>query len=112
MKRIEAIIRPEKVSEVCTALDSAGHPGVTLSHVEEQGDQKGWVNHLRGRTHTVSLLSKVKVEVVVDDDHLERILKTIRDAALTGEAGDGILFVNDMADAIRIRTSESGRAAI
>jgi nitrogen regulatory protein P-II 1 len=112
MKKIEAIIRPEKVSEVCTALDNAGHPGVTLSHVEEQGDQQGWVNHVRCISHTVSFLSKVRVEVVVQDDDLEMIMNTIRDAALTGEAGDGNIFIHDMYQAIRIRTSESGRAAI
>jgi nitrogen regulatory protein P-II 1 len=112
MKKIEAIIRPEKVSEVCTALDTAGHPGVTLSHVEEQGEQQGWVNQVRCISHTVNLLGKTKVEVVVKDGDAERIVKAIRDVALTGQAGDGNIFVHDMVDAIRIRTSESGVAAI
>jgi nitrogen regulatory protein P-II 1 len=112
MKRIEAIIRPDKVSDVCTALDNVGHPGVTLTHIEEQGDQQGWVNHVRAISHTVRLLNKVRVEVVAKDDDLDMLLKTIRDAAWTGEAGDGTMFVNDMADAIRIRTSESGISAI
>jgi nitrogen regulatory protein P-II 1 len=112
MKKIEAIIRPEKVSEVCTALDEAGHPSVTLSQVEERGDQKGWVNHVRCVSHTVKFLNKARVEVVVNDEDAERIIKTIRDAALTGNAGDGNIFVHDMVDAIRIRTNESGMAAI
>jgi nitrogen regulatory protein P-II 1 len=112
MKRIEANIRPEKVSDVCSALGNAGHPGVTLTHIEVQGDQKGWVNHIRGISHTVRLLNKVRVEVVVKDDDLDMILKTIRDAALTGEAGDGTIFVHAIANAIRIRTSEHGTAAI
>jgi len=112
MKRIEAIIRPDMLSEVCDALESVGHPGVTITHIEGQGEQKGWVNNVRGISHTVSLLNKVRVEVVVNNDDLDMILRTIRDAAMTGEAGDGAMFVNDMADAIRIRTSESGMAAI
>jgi nitrogen regulatory protein P-II 1 len=112
MKRIEAIIRPEKVSEVCEALDSVGHPGVTLSQVGEHGDQKGWVNHVRGRSYTVSLLSKTRVEVVVKDEDADRTVKAILKAALTGEVGDGNIFVHDIANAIRIRTNESGMAAI
>jgi len=112
MKRIEAIIRPEKVSEVCAALDSVGHPGVTLSQVGEYGDQKGWVNHLRGRSYTVSLLSKTRVEVVVKDDDADKIIKAIMNAALTGEAGDGTIFVHDIANAIQITADESVMAAI
>jgi nitrogen regulatory protein P-II 1 len=112
MKRIEAIIRPEKASEVCAALDKVGHPGVTLSQVEGMGDQKGWVNHVRGISHKVSLQRKTRVEVVVKDDDAENIIKAIRDAALTGEVGDGKIFVHDMADAIRIRTNETGLSAI
>ena len=112
MKRIEAIIRPAKVSDVCAALDKAGHPGVTLSEVQGRGNQKGWVNQVRGTAHKVSLLSRTRVEVVVKDDETDKIVKAIRDAALTGEVGDGKIFVHDMADAIRIRTNETGMAAI
>jgi nitrogen regulatory protein P-II 1 len=112
MKRIEAIIRPEKVSEVCAALDRAGHPGVTLSQVEGHGDQKGWVNNVRGISHKVTLQRKTRVEVVIKDDDVDVIVKAIRDGALTGEVGDGKIFVHDMANAIRIRTNESGIAAI
>ncbi len=112
MKRIEAIIRPEKASDVCAALDKAGHPGVTLSQVEGHGDQKSWVNHVRGISYKVNLLTKTRVEVVVKDEDADKIIKTIRDAALTGEVGDGKIFVHDMADAIRIRTNETGMAAL
>lgn len=112
MKRIEAIIRPNKASEVCAALDKVGHPGVTLSHVEGHGNQKGWVNQVRGIAYNVSMLSKTRVEVVVKDEDADKIIKAIRDAALTGEAGDGKIFVHDMANAIRIRTNERGIAAI
>jgi len=112
MKRIEAIIRPEKISEVCAALDKVGHPDATFSHVEGHGDQKGWVNNVRGASYTVSLLTKTRVDVVAKDEDADLIIKAIRDAALTGEVGDGKIFVHDMADAIRIRTNESGAAAL
>ena len=112
MKRIEAIIRPEKASEVCAALDKAGHPGVTLSQVEGHGDQKSWVNHVRGISHTVCLMSKTRVEVIVKDEDADTIIKAIREAAVTGEVGDGRIFVHEMANAIRIRTNETGAAAI
>ncbi len=113
MKRIEAIIRPEKTSEVCAALDEVGHPGVTLSQVEGHGDQKkAWVNIVRGMSYKVSLQNKTRVEVVARDEDEDKIIKAIRDAALTGEVGDGKIFVHDMADAIRIRTNETGMAAL
>ncbi|MGE5808863.1 MAG: P-II family nitrogen regulator [Nitrospirota bacterium] len=112
MKRIEAIIRPTKVSDVCTALDKAGHPGVTVSAVEGRGSQKGWVNQVRSAAFKVSLLAKARVEVVVRDEDAAKIIRAIHDAALTGEVGDGKIFVHDLADVIRIRTNESGMAAL
>ena len=112
MKRIEAIIRPEKASAVCAALEKAGHSEVTLSQVAGHGDQKGWVHHVRGASYTENLLNRTRVEVVAKDEDAETIIKAIRDAALTGEAGDGKIFVHDMANAIRIRTNESGTAAL
>ncbi len=112
MKRIEAIIRPTKVSDVCAALEKVGHPGMTISEVEGRGNQKGWVNHVRGMAHKVSLMAKTRVEVVVKDEDADKIVKAVREAALTGEVGDGKIFVHDMADAIRIRTNETGMAAI
>ncbi len=112
MKRIEAIICPEKASDVCAALDKVGHPGVMLSQVEGHGDQKGWVNHVRGISYTVHVLSKTRLEVVVKDEEADKIIKAIFDAALTGDVGDDRIFVHDIANAIRIRTSESGMTAI
>ena len=112
MKRIEAIIRPTKVSEVCAALSKAGHPGITISEVEGRGNQKGWVNQVRGASYEVSLLTRARVEVVVNDEDAGAIVKAIRDASLTGEVGDGKIFVHDLADVIRIRTNESGVAAL
>ena len=112
MKRIEAIIRPTKVSEVCAALDKVGHPGVTISEIKGHGRQKGIVTKYRGVLYNVSLVAKARVEVVVKDEDADKIVKAVREAALTGEVGDGKIFVHDMADAIRIRTNETGLAAI
>jgi nitrogen regulatory protein P-II 1 len=112
MKRIEAIIRPAKIAEVCAALDKTGHPGVTISAVEGRGNQKGWVSQVRGMSYNVSLLSRARVEVVAKDEDADQIISAIRNAALTGEVGDGKIFVHDMANVIRIRTNESGMAAI
>jgi nitrogen regulatory protein P-II 1 len=112
MKRIEAIIRPGKVSEVCAALDRVGHPGVTISEIKGHGRQKGMVTKYRGVSYNVSLVAKMRVEVVVKDEDIDKIVKAIREAAMTGEVGDGKIFVHDMADAIRIRTNETGMAAI
>ncbi len=112
MKRIEAIIRPSQVPGVCAALDAVGHPGVTISDVEGRGNQKGWTNHVRGKTFNVALLSKARVEVVVKDEDADSVIKAIRDAALTGEVGDGKIFVHEMVTAIRIRTNESGAEAL
>jgi nitrogen regulatory protein P-II 1 len=112
MKRIEAIIRPEKESDVCAALDRVGHPGVTISEIKGHGRQKGTETNYRGVLYKVGLVAKMRVEVVVQDEDLNRIITAIRDAALTGKMGDGKIFVHDMADAIRIRTNETGMAAI
>ena len=112
MKRIEAIIRPTKVSEVCAALEKVGHPGITISEIEGHGNQKGLVTEVRGKKYKVELLTKAKVEVMVKDTDADKIVKAIRDAALTGEVGDGKIFVHTMDNAIRIRTGESGDAAI
>ena len=112
MKRIEAIIRPDKVSDVCTALDKTGHSGLTISSVEGRGSRTEWVNHVRGAAYNVKSLIKARVELVVKDEDVDRIIEAVREAAYTGEAGDGKIFVHEMANAIRIRTNESGMAAL
>jgi nitrogen regulatory protein P-II 1 len=112
MKRIEAIIRPAKVSEVCAALEKVGHPGVTISEIKGHGRQKGIVMKYHGVSYNVSLVAKTRVEVIVQDEDTDKIVKAVREAALTGEVGDGKIFVHEMANAIRIRTNETGTAAI
>ena len=112
MKKIEAIIRPEKVDDVRKALDKAGYPGMTITEVEGHGKQKGVVQQWRGETYRVDFLPKVKLELVVGDADVERIIKAIIAAAKTGSVGDGKIFVSDVRDVIKIRTGERGEGAI
>lgn len=112
MKKIEAIIRPEKLDVVRKALDSSGYPGIMISEIEGHGKQKGVVQQWRGETYRVELLPKVKIEVIVPDKDVDRITKIIIEGARTGAVGDGKIFVSDIKEAIRIRTGEKGEEAI
>ncbi|MCE5315667.1 MAG: P-II family nitrogen regulator [Armatimonadota bacterium] len=112
MTKIEAIIRPNKLEEVKTALDDLGLMGITVSHVMGSGKQRGRTQHYRGQEYVVSLLDKIKVETVVPDDMAESVMNAIADAAGTGEIGDGKIFVCTVDNAMRIRTRESGEAAV
>jgi nitrogen regulatory protein P-II 1 len=111
MKRIEAIVRPTKVGKVCAALESAGHPGLKFSLIESHGKQEIEKYQLRGRTYKADLVTKARVEVVVKDADVFDIVKAIREAAFTGEIGDGEIYVHSMDDIISIRTGVSGEAA-
>lgn len=112
MIKIEAIIRPQKLDEVKAALDEIGIPGITVTEVHGSGRQKGYTQTYRGAEYTINLLQKVKVEVVVPDSLVERVVEVIQDAARTGEIGDGKIFLIPVADAIRIRTGERGDTAV
>lgn len=112
MKKIEAIIRPEKLDQVRKALEKSGYPGIMISAIEGHGKQKGFVQQWRGEEYRVDLIPKVKIEIVVNDDEVDRILDTITDYAKTGQVGDGKIFVYDVVEAVRIRTGESGKVAI
>jgi nitrogen regulatory protein P-II 1 len=112
MKKIEAVIRPAKVGDVCAALDKIGHPGIMITEIEGHGKQKGIEQEFRGKTYKTELLSKAKLEVVVNDQDLFKTTKAIREAAFTGKMGDGKIFVYPVADAIRIRTAEEGEVAV
>lgn len=112
MKKIEAIIRPEKVDEVRKALEKVGFPGVNISEVEGHGKQKGVVQQWRGEQYRVELLPKVRLEVVVSDRDVKKILQAIQETAKTGSVGDGKIFVSTVEEVIRIRTSETGEAAL
>lgn len=112
MKKIEAILRPEKVDEVRQALEASGYPGITITQVEGHGKQKGSVQQWRGEFYKVDLLPKAKIEIVALDKDLEVILRAIQKIANTGNVGDGKIFIYDVQDAMRIRTSERGDKAL
>jgi len=112
MRKIEAIIRPMKLEDVKTALSDAGFVSITVSEVKGRGQQKGLVQQWRGREYCVDLLPKTRVEIVLLEQDVDRVVKIIRDAAATGNIGDGKIFVAPIETAIRIRTSESGEDAL
>jgi len=113
MQKIEAIIRPERLDPVKDALTDAGYHGMNIVHVTGRGVQRGIVHMGRGgETYTVDMLPKVKVEVVVADADVDKVVKIVCDAASTGNIGDGKIFVIPVADAIRVRTGERGDAAV
>ena len=112
MKKIEAVIRPEKLDDVKEALEAAGYPGLMLTRIEGHGKQKGLMQQFRGRQYKVELLPKYKIEVVCADDSCEILIEAITRTARTGEVGDGKIFVSDISDVVRIRTGEAGEVAI
>jgi nitrogen regulatory protein P-II 1 len=112
MKRIEAIVRPGKVGDVCAALELAGHHGVMITEIEGHGNQKGIEQKVRGKSYKVHLLTKARLEVIVKDGETDRITKAIAAAAYTGKIGDGKIFIHPVEDAVRIRTAERGDKAI
>ncbi len=112
MKRIEAIIRPEKLEPVVEALEAIGHAGMNVTDVRGHGRQKGMKELFRGREYEVRFIPKVKVEIILKDDLIEKAASTIISIAKTGQIGDGKIFISDVADAIRVRTGERGELAI
>ena len=113
LRKVEAIIRPEKVSEVKEALQKLGYPGITIVDVKGHGKQKGLVQQFRGKEYKIDILPKVKIELVVNGSHkLDDILNVIIENARTGETGDGKIFVWPLEDVIRIRTGEKGNDAV
>ncbi len=112
MKRIEAIVRPAKVNDIYRALEQVGHPGLMISEIEGHGIEKGVEKQVRGRVYKVDLITKARIELVVADDETDKIVAAIRKAALTGQIGDGKIFVHPVDDAVRVRTAERGEAAI
>lgn len=112
MKKIEAIVRPEKLSDIKDALQEVGYPGMTVTDVKGQGKQKGLTQQWRGREYKVDLLAKTKVEVVVIDEDVAITLNAITKAARIGETGDGKIFVLPVENALRVRTGDRGDDAI
>ena len=112
MKKVEAIIRPEKLDEVRKALEASGYPGINITQIEGHGKQKGVTQQWRGEVYRVDLLPKTKLEIVVSDSDQEKIVSTIRKVAQTGNVGDGKIFVSNVEQVYRIRTGESGDKAL
>ncbi|MBT4701585.1 MAG: P-II family nitrogen regulator [Rhodospirillaceae bacterium] len=112
MKKIEAIIKPFKLDEVKEALHDVGLQGITVLEAKGFGRQKGHTELYRGAEYVVDFLPKVKIEIVIDDELLERAVEAIQQAAYTGRIGDGKIFVSNIDDAIRVRTGERGVEAI
>lgn len=112
MKKIEAIIRPSFLEPLKRALLETDIRGMTISEVYGCGNQHGWKEYFRGSEISVNTLSKVKFEIVAKDERVEELVRTIVKTARTGEVGDGKIFVLPVEDVVRIRTGESGEAAI
>ena len=112
MKKLVAIVKPFKLDDAVRALQAVGVSGLTISEVRGFGRQKGHSELYRGAEYVVEFLPKVKIEVLVPDDSVEKVVRALADAAHTGRIGDGKIFVLPVGDAIRIRTGESGDAAL
>lgn len=112
MKKIEAIIKPFKLDEVKEALHEVGLQGITVIEAKGFGRQKGHTELYRGAEYVVDFLPKVKIELVILDDMLERAVEAIQQAAYTGRIGDGKIFISSIEEAIRVRTGEKGNEAI
>lgn len=112
MKKIEAVIRPFKLDDVKEALLEEGIRGMTISEVRGYGRQKGHKETYRGSEYQIEFVPKIKIEIVVDDSAAEKVVDAILRTAKTGQVGDGKIFISNVEDAIRIRTDESGSAAL
>lgn len=112
MKKIEAIIKPYKLEDVKDGLMKVGVQGMTVVEVKGFGRQKGHTESYRGAEYEAVFLTKIKIEVIVPDEMLEKAVAAIEERAKTGKVGDGKIFISSLEDAIRIRTGEKGAAAI
>jgi nitrogen regulatory protein P-II 1 len=112
MKLVEAIIKPFKLDEVKDALNDIGIEGITVSEVKGYGRQKGHTELYRGAEYVVDFIPKIKLEIVIADELVSKVIETIETAAKTGRIGDGKIFVIPLEEAIRIRTGEKGNDAV
>jgi nitrogen regulatory protein P-II 1 len=112
MKKVEAIIKPFKLDEVKSGLHQIGIMGMTVTEVKGFGRQKGHVEVYRGTEYEVNFLPKLKIEIVVPDSIIDKVIATIIEKARTGNIGDGKIFIYSLEDVIRIRTGEKGETAI
>ncbi|WMW21385.1 P-II family nitrogen regulator [Methanolobus mangrovi] len=112
MMKIEAIIRPTKIHEVKDALDAAGYESITVTDVKGRGKQKGVMQQWRGRKYCVDLLPKIKMEIVINDEDVDKVVEVIMKTAETGSIGDGKIFIYPVSKIIRIRTGETDGEAL
>ena len=112
MKMVMAVIKPFKLDEVRDSLPELGIQGITVTEVRGFGRQKGHTEIYRGAEYEVNYLPKIKLELAIEDDLLDRVLETISNTAQTGQIGDGKLFVSDLTTAVRIRTGDTGSEAL
>lgn len=112
MKKVEAIIKPFKLDEVKEALNEIGIQGITVSEVKGFGRQKGHTELYRGAEYVVDFIPKIKMEIIVADDAVAKVIETIEASAKTGRIGDGKIFVTSVEEVIRIRTGERGEDAL
>jgi nitrogen regulatory protein PII len=112
MKKIEAIVRHHKLDDIKAALVEQGFHGMTVTEVRGFGRQKGQRETYRGAEYTIDFIPKLKIEVAVDSQDADKVIETIVKAAKTGSIGDGKIFIYDLDNAVRIRTGESGGAAL
>ena len=112
MKKIEAIIKPFKLDEVKESLNEIGVSGLTVLEAKGFGRQKGHTELYKGAEYAVDFLPKIKLEFIVEDQSLEKVIETIQRSAHTGRIGDGKIFISSVEEAIRIRTGERGKEAI
>lgn len=112
MKKIEAFIRPEKLSDLKDMLTELDLNGLSISQIMGCGNQKGWKEYIRGAEVEYNFLQKLKLEIVVTDERSEAVIQKICDIAYTGEVGDGKIFVTEILDAVRIRTGQRGDDAV
>jgi nitrogen regulatory protein P-II 1 len=112
MKKVEAVIKPFKLDEVKEALQDVGIQGITVVEAKGFGRQKGHTELYRGAEYVVDFLPKVKIEIVLEDDQVDRAVEAITKAARTGRIGDGKIFISPIEEVVRIRTGETGSSAI
>ncbi len=112
MKKIEVIIRSEKLDDMKEILDACNSTGAMVSNIMGYGNQKGYKTQYRGNDYYVNLLPKIKIETVVTDENAEKLISMVTEKIPTGNYGDGKIFVYDVLDAVRIRTGERGESAI
>ncbi|XGI84005.1 P-II family nitrogen regulator [Halorutilales archaeon Cl-col2-1] len=112
MKKVEAVIRPEKIEDVKESLSDAGYPSMTVTDVKGRGLQEGVTQSWRGEEYNVDFLNKTRIEIVASEEDVDEIVDVIADSARTGDIGDGKIFVSPVETAVRIRTGEEGDDAV